>query len=51
MYIYIYNMCNIYINIHNIHIYTFRLILASLKQLGRDITNGIIVKQNLFDVM
>ena len=29
----------------------FRLISASLKQLSRDITNDIIVKQNLFDVM
>ena len=29
----------------------FRLISASLKQLSRDITNDIIVKQNIFDVM
>ena len=30
---------------------SFRLISASLKQLSRDISNVIIVKQNIFDVM
>ena len=29
----------------------FRLISASPMQLSRDITNGIMVKQNMFDVM
>ena len=29
----------------------FHLISASLKQLSRDITNDIMVKQNIFDVM
>ena len=29
----------------------FRLISTSLKQLSRDITNDIKVKQNIFDVM
>ena len=29
---------------------SFRVILNSLKQLSRDITNDIVVKQNIFDV-
>ena len=29
----------------------FRLISDSLKQLSRDITNDIIVKENIFDIM
>ena len=29
----------------------FRLISASLKQVSRDITNDVIVKQNIFEVM
>ena len=34
------------------YIYVYiRLISASLTQLSRDITNDIIVKQNIFDVM
>ena len=35
----------------NFMLLPFRLISASIKQLSRDITNGIMVKQNLFDVM
>ena len=30
---------------------SFRVISNSLKQLSRDITNDIMVKQNIFDVM
>ena len=43
---------NYYYDIIMIYMYIYiRLISASLKLLWRDITNNIIVKQNIFDVM